>query len=97
MADELRTIVVGTALDDTSEAVARIGAEAARAAGAKLLLVHASPSSVPGGGGWALPLDATGLLRPAADDSLRAALAEQAARVGAGEWVFETGPPHRVL
>ena len=97
MADELRTIVVGTALDVTSEAVARIGAEAARAAGAKLLLVHASPSSVPGGGGWALPLDATGLLRPAADDSLRAALAEQAARVGAGEWVLETGPPHRVL
>ena len=97
MAGELRTIVVGTSLDDNSEAVARLGAEAAKATGAKLHLVHASPAFPAGGEGWALPLDTSGLLRPAEDDDLRAALAAQASRVGAGDWVLETGPPHRVL
>ncbi len=95
LSEEIRTVLVGTSLDEYSEAVARLGAEAARAAGATLVLVHASSS--PGVGGWSPPLDASGLLRPAEDDALRAALAEQAARVGAGEWILEAGPPHRVL
>jgi nucleotide-binding universal stress UspA family protein len=97
LSEEIRTVLVGTSLDEYSEAVARLGAEAARAAGARLLLVHASSSLSAGGSWWAPPLDAAGLLRPAEDDAIRAALAEQAARVGAAEWILEAGPPHRVL
>lgn len=96
MAEESRTILVGTSLDDDSEAVARLGAEAARAAGAKLHLVHAYSPPAMGGASWTPPLDATGFLAPE-EDRLRTALAEQAARAGADEHSLETGRPHRVL
>jgi nucleotide-binding universal stress UspA family protein len=92
--EEIRTILVGTSLDDDSEAVARLGAEAARALGAKSHLVHAF-SAMPAGG-WGFPAETGEFLR-AEEDRLRAALAAQASRVGAGEHSLEAGPPHRVL
>ena len=93
MSEEIRRILVGTSLDDDSEAVARLGAEAARAAGATLHLVHAF-SPMPAGG-WGSPGE-TGLQREE-EDRLRAALAAQASRVGAGEHSLEAGPPHRAM
>lgn len=95
MADELRTIVVGTSLDDDSEAVVKLGAEAARAAGAKLHLVHAY-APLPVGGDWGSSA-VTGEFLRAEEEGLRAALAEQASRAGADGHHLENGPPHRVL
>lgn len=96
MADEIRTILVGTSLDDDSEAVVRLGAEAARAAAAKLCLVHAFTPAPAGEVGWGFPIEMGELLK-SEEDRLRAVLAAQAARVGADEWRLDTGPPHRVL
>ena len=96
MTEELRTIVVGTSLDEDSEAVARLGAEAARAAGARLHLVHAFAPLPVGGGDWGASLE-MGEFLAAEEDRLRAALAAQASRVGAAGHSLENGPPHRVL
>lgn len=94
MSEVIRTVLVGTSLDDDSEAVARLGAEAARAAGATLHLVHAF-SPLPAEG-WGLSPEAGEFLL-AEEDRLRAALAAQASRVGAGGHSLETGPSQRVV
>lgn len=41
----LRTVLVGTSLEDESDQVVRTGAAVARAAGARVVLVHASPGT----------------------------------------------------
>jgi nucleotide-binding universal stress UspA family protein len=94
LSEEIRRILVGTSLDDDSEAVAKLGAEAARAAGATLHLVHAfSPMPAEG---WGASGE-TGELQREEEDRLRAALAAQASRVGAGEHSLVAGPPHRAM
>lgn len=94
---EIRTVLIGTALDETSEEVVRAGVEIARATGAKACLAHAfGPPLGVGSSLWPM-LGSEEYLR-GEEDRLRAALEEQAKRVGlAGEWSLESGPPHRAL
>lgn len=94
---EIRTVLIGTALDETSEEVVRAGVEVARATGAKACLAHAfGPPLGVGSSLWPM-LGSDEFLR-AEEDRLRATLEEQAKAAGLdGEWSLENGPPHRAL
>jgi nucleotide-binding universal stress UspA family protein len=96
VAEKIETVVIGTSLDEDSEAVAKAGAALAQALGAKAHLVHAFPPPR----AFAGPLAP----EPGFDEYLqqeqallRKALEEQARKVGAGEITLEVGAPHRVL
>ncbi len=96
----IQTVVIGTSLEEGSDAVVRAGAALARAAGARVHLVHAvqMPSSYLGGTG---PEAAEALLI-AEQGRLRQEVGEQIERVGieGGADVGRTlrsGVPHRVL
>lgn len=96
MAEKIETVLIGTALDDDSEAMVKAGAALARALGAKAHLVHA----------FAPPLGFAGPLSPEPgldgylqleQDRLRKGLEEQARAAGVAETLLEVGTPHRVL
>ncbi|HYO16936.1 MAG TPA: universal stress protein [Thermoanaerobaculia bacterium] len=94
---EIRTVLIGTALDESSGEVVRAGVEVARATGAKACLAHAfGPPIGVGSSLWPM-LGSDEYLR-GEEDRLRAALEEQAKRAGLdGEWSLENGPSHRAL
>lgn len=94
---EIRTVLIGTALDESSEEVVRAGVEVARATGAKICLAHAfGPPLGVGSSLW--PVIGSDEHLRVEEDRLRAVLEEQAKRAGAeGEWSLENGPPHRAL
>lgn len=96
MAEKIETVLIGTALDDDSEAMVKAGAALAHALGAKAYLVHA----------FAPPLGFAGPLSPEPgldgylqleQDRLRKGLEEQARAAGVAETLLEVGTPHRVL
>ena len=94
---EIRTVLIGTALDETSEEVVRAGVEVARATGAKACLAHAFGPPL-GVGSTLWPVLGSDEYLRAEEDRLRAALEEQAKAAGLdGEWSLENGPPHRAL
>lgn len=107
MAEKIETVVIGTALDEDSEGVVRAGVALARALGAKAYLVHvfSTPLGASSGSQGVYPAmpfpsysaPALGGYLQEEQERLRSALEEQARRVGAGEVIFETGAPHRVL
>lgn len=95
----LRTVLIGTLLESESDPVVRAGVAVARAAGARVLLVHAAPDGPPligpeiGKGG-----DFTAELSAWCKERLR----EQIDRLGIGELELagaevKAGEPHRVL
>ncbi len=98
-ANRLETILVGSALDDGSDAVVRVALQAARAAGTRLHVVHAveiAPSEM------AIdPMWLTGELVAEITEERRRQLAAQLARLGAGAEVAGTsvvrGKAYRVL
>lgn len=94
---EIRTVLIGTALDESSGEVVRVGAAVARAAGAKACLAHSfSPPVGMGSSLWPV-LGSDDSLR-AEEERLRAALEAQAKAAALdGEWSLESGPPHRAL
>jgi nucleotide-binding universal stress UspA family protein len=96
----LKTVLVGTMLENESDHVVRAGLAVARAAGARLHLIHAIPE------GPRLAGAETGGLEGKVADGLRAwceeRLREQIDRLGIGEAELagaevKTGEPHRVL
>jgi universal stress protein E len=94
---EIRTVLIGTALDETSEEVVRTGVEVARATGAKACLAHSFGAPIGLGSSLWPVLGNDDYLR-AEEDRLRAALEAQAKAAGIeGEWSLENGPPHRAL
>lgn len=97
MAEPIRTILVGTSLDDSSDAVVTLAGELARGGGARVHLAH----------GYEPPLGfaaAPELGRSLAGDAfiesererLRSLLAAQAGRIGAA-WSLEDGTAHHAL
>jgi len=98
-ATRLETILVGSALDDASDAVVRIAMQAARAAGARLHVVHAveiEPAEM-----VIDPMWLTGELIAEVTEERRRKLAAQLARLGAGAEVARTsvvrGEAYRAL
>jgi nucleotide-binding universal stress UspA family protein len=94
---QIRTVLIGTALDETSHDVVKAGVEVAQAAGAKACLAHALVPLVGVNSGlW--PVLGSDVLLRMEEDRLRTVLEEQAQRAGLdGEWSLESGPPHRAL
>jgi nucleotide-binding universal stress UspA family protein len=101
MAETLRTIVVGSALDEGSEAIVRVGAALASAAGAKLHLVHAFSAPIAtsqqAGAPYGLELGSLDEVTQAERERRRRELDAQAERAGAAEALLEDGAAHRVL
>jgi universal stress protein E len=94
---QIRTVLIGTALDESSTEVVKAGVEMARAAGAKACLAHAFGAPFGLGSSLWPVLGSEEYLR-AEEDRLRAALEAQAKEAGIeGEWSQENGPPHRAL
>jgi nucleotide-binding universal stress UspA family protein len=98
-ATRLETILVGSALDDGSDAVVRVALQAARAAGASLHVVHAveiEPAAM-----VIDPMWLTGELVAEVTEERRRKLAAQLARLGAGAEVAQTsvvrGEAYRAL
>lgn len=95
----LRTVLIGTLLDNESDPVVRAGLAVARAAGARVLLVHAVPDGPPlVGPEIGRGEDFTAELSVWCEERLR----EQIARLGVGEPELagvevKAGEPHRVL
>ncbi len=92
----LRTILIGTSLEEESDQVVRAGLAVARAAGARVHLVHAFPPRV--GFETGLGEDFAGELSAACEEKLR----EQIGRLGIAEAELagaevKAGEPHRVL
>ncbi len=97
MAGKIRNVLVGTSLDESSDTVARVGVEIARAAGAQVHLVHAFAPPLSYGTEWGLGVVTDEVTRQE-EERLRSALAAQADRLGAGgAWKLESGAAHRVL
>lgn len=96
MAEEIETVLIGTALDDDSEEVVKAGAAVARALGAKVHLVHAFAPPM-GFGGPLSPEPALDEYLQLEQDRLRKALEGQARKAGGAETTLEVGTPHRVL
>jgi nucleotide-binding universal stress UspA family protein len=96
VAEKIETVVIGTALDEHSEGVAKAGAGLARALGAKAHLVHAFPPPLAFAGPLA-PEPGFDAYLQAEQDELRKALEEQARKAGIEETILEVGAPHRVL
>ncbi|MFL6197513.1 MAG: universal stress protein [Thermoanaerobaculia bacterium] len=97
MADPIRTILVGTPLDESSDAVVALAGELARGAGARVHLAHGYEPPL---GFAAAPELGHGLGGDAFIESererLRSLLAAQAGRIGA-EWSLEDGAAHHTL
>jgi nucleotide-binding universal stress UspA family protein len=102
MPSRLRTILIGTTLTETSDQVVRNGLRVARAAGARVHLVHVFQAPLAYGGD---PYDTPGLLPELIEgkrQARRGRLEAQVERLGigpeelAGLTVLE-GPPHFVL
>lgn len=95
----LRTVLIGTSLGEESDSVVRSGLAVARAAGARVHLVHAFPDGPQLAGPEAgLGEDFTEEMRFWCEEKLR----EQTGRLGLGEPELSraeavAGPPHRVL
>lgn len=95
----LRTVLIGTSLGEESDSVVRSGLAVARAAGARVHLVHAFPDGPQLAGPEAgLGEDFTEEMRFWCEEKLR----EQIDRLGIGEPELAgaeavAGPPHRIL
>lgn len=97
MAGKIQRVLVGTTLDDSSDAVVRVGIEAARAAGAQVHLAHAFAPALVYPSVWGLDFGTTEYVK-GEEGRLRTALAAQAERFAAGDgWSLEPGAPHQVL
>jgi nucleotide-binding universal stress UspA family protein len=98
-ASRLETILVGSALDDGSDAVVRVALQAARAAGASLHVVHAV--EIETAEMVVDPMWLTGELIAEVTEERRRKLAAQLAQLGAGAEVARTsvvrGEAYRVL
>jgi nucleotide-binding universal stress UspA family protein len=103
MERKIKTVVIGTSLTEMSDPVVRAGLAVARAAGAKVLLVHAFQPYVSIGGG--APYVPDMFLEEAIRTErkvIAARMEEQAVRLGLREEEtagrrIELGAPHRVL
>lgn len=103
MSRRIETVLIGTSLSEVSDDVVRAGVDLARAAGAKVSLVHAFLPQVAYGGGapFVTEVMVDEVVR-AERITLRRNMDEQVTRLGlrpeelAGT-VLEDGPPHRVL
>jgi len=95
----LRSVLIGTSLEDESDRVVRSGLAVARAAGARVHLVHAAPGAPRlAGPETGMGDDFTGELTAWCEEKLR----EQINRVGIGQAELagvevRAGEPHRVL
>lgn len=97
---KIRTVLIGTDLDNDSEALVRIGSQLARAAGAKVQLVHAF--SPPLGFVSELGAGVDPAVLAAEEQRCREALEEQVRAAGIGQdelssATVQTGAPHKVL
>lgn len=101
MGETIGTIVVGSALDEGSEAVVHAGAALAAKAGAQLHLVHAVAPAFTGfqevGGPYGFDPKLLENANRAERERRREDLAAQAKRAGAASALLEDGVPHRVL
>jgi nucleotide-binding universal stress UspA family protein len=106
MTPEIRTVVIGTSLTAVSDEVVKAGLQVARAAGARILLVHAfqvpvSYAAYGGGAPYTPDLLLADTLR-AEHELVEQRLTDQIGRLGihSDELLgrrIESGPPHRVI
>jgi nucleotide-binding universal stress UspA family protein len=100
--DKIQTVLIGTSLNEPSDAVVRAGAELARAAGANVHLLHAYAQQVAYGGAPYMPEVSIEETLHAEREALRQRMKDQAGRAGVraadlAEMALEPGPPHRTL
>lgn len=106
MTPEIRTVVIGTSLTEVSDEVVKAGLQVARAAGARIVLVHAfqvplTYATYSGGAPYTPDVLLADVLR-AEHELVEQRLTDQIGRLGirSDELLgrrIESGPPHRVI